>query len=198
MIYFVRHGETEWNLQGRYQGQMDSPLTSRGERAVALVGEMLSQELVGRAEPIKTYVSPLGRAQQTAAILAKNNKMIFIKEDRLREVSLGALDGSTREEIAAKRPGVLDSANMSEWCFRSLDGEILDAARSRVTSWLNEITGAVVAVSHGLIGRILIGVYIGLSGEEMLKIRIPQDAYYKLSNGSAEMIGGGLLNGDTV
>jgi broad specificity phosphatase PhoE len=66
-IYLLRHGETEWNTQGRYHGTLDSPLTRRGRKQAEDVGRLLSAILKGRN--VAFYISPLGRTRETAEII---------------------------------------------------------------------------------------------------------------------------------
>lgn len=196
MIYFLRHGETEWNKEHRYQGAMNSPLTDLGKNQIELVCEAFERETLP-SKPLKVYVSPLGRAIETAKILGKHIEIEIINDDRLREVSLGSWDGLTKAEIERLFPHALDDSKPYNWYFSSPDGEKLVSAKERVISWLNDVSGQhVCAVAHGLIGRILMGVYLGLDDNEFLKLAIAQDAYYKIHDGKVYAIGRNVLNSD--
>jgi broad specificity phosphatase PhoE len=83
-------------------------------------------------------------------------------EPRLQEVSTGAWDGLTQEDIEAGWTGALDGASHYDWYFRSPDGETFEAAFRRVREWVDELEGSVVAVSHGLLGRLVRGAWLGL------------------------------------
>ena len=105
MIYLVRHGQAAFNAVGRYQGQVDSALTMLGQAQARLVGVRLAG-LVGLAA-LRIYASPLGRAQETARIIAAalpGGREITL-EARLMEVGMGAWDGRTDFEIEAEYPG---------------------------------------------------------------------------------------------
>ena len=93
-VFLLRHGETEWNAAGRFQGQLDSPLIRRGREQVALLGRTLAAALRGRPAP-PLHVSPLGRTQDTAAIVARHVPGLgpAHPEPRLAEVTTGAWDG---------------------------------------------------------------------------------------------------------
>lgn len=104
-------------------------------------------------------------------------------DDRIAEVSIGAWDGLTHVDIDHQWPGLMDGATAFDWYFRSPDGENYDAAVSRVASWLDDIRRPTIAVSHGLIGRIIRGVYAGLAREEALKLPVPQDVIWQLKDG---------------
>lgn len=87
MIYLVRHGETEWNRAGRMQGQLDSPLTERGQAQARAVGETLA-ELTNGANGLALVASPLGRTMATATIIAEALDSLNIATDaRLMEMS---------------------------------------------------------------------------------------------------------------
>lgn len=180
-IFLVRHGETEWNATGRYQGHLDSPLTPRGMAQAEALGECLA----AIPQIIDTvFVSPLGRARETVEIIARNGLLPQAQSDqRLMEVTAGAWDGLTQEDIDAQWPDALNGATPFDWYFRSPDGESYDAARVRALSWLNDVRGTVIAVSHGLIGRIIRGAYLNLPKEHGLSLPVPQDVVWKLAGG---------------
>jgi len=182
-IFLLRHGETEWNAQGRFQGQLDSPLTVRGREQAGQLGRILLQTFANRRVP-PFHVSPLGRTQDTAAIVSRymNGPDMTFAEPRLQEVSTGVWDGLTHEEIEAGWPGALDGTDHYDWYFRSPDGETLEAALKRVRLWLGELDGSVIAISHGLLGRLVRGAWLGLHAKEMLCLPVPQDVVWHLSS----------------
>ncbi|MBO9696761.1 MAG: histidine phosphatase family protein [Sphingopyxis sp.] len=185
-IYLIRHGETEWNAAGRFQGKLDSPLTGTGARQAKLCGERLSA-LGIRFDTL--IASPLGRTRQTASIIASCSRFPDTQyDDRLAEVSVGPWDGLTHIDIDAQWPGRLDGSTPFDWFFRSPDGESHEAAFARVKEWLSDTRGCVVAVSHGLIGRILRGAYLGLPKSEALCLPVPQDVVWRLAKGQIEAI----------
>jgi broad specificity phosphatase PhoE len=163
VIYLLRHGETVWNTAGRYQGHKDSPLTARGREQAASLGRTLAEVFRNLAGPIRTYVSPLGRAQGTADIVARHVTLGRITEPRLKEVSIGSWDGMSHYEISMEYPDALSGAG-------------------RVSAWLTEATTPSVVISHGLTGRIIRGVYLGLSRREMLELPLPEDGFFVLSH----------------
>ncbi len=181
-IFLLRHGETEWNTAGRFQGQLDSPLTARGREHAAQLGRILHQAFSNRPVP-PLHVSPLGRSRDTATIVRQCVPGLDLMniEPRLQEVSTGAWDGLTAEEIEAGWPGALVGTDHYDWYFRSPDGEAFEAAFQRVREWVSEIENPVVAVSHGLLGRLVRGAWLGLPTNEMLRLPVPQDVVWHLS-----------------
>lgn len=100
-LLLVRHGESEWNAQGRWQGQADPPLTERGRRQAAEASGSL-----GSVDAVIT--SDLARAAETGAILGRLLGVGHVAvEPRLRERHAGPLSGRTREEIHVAFPGLL-------------------------------------------------------------------------------------------
>jgi phosphoserine phosphatase len=93
-LYITRHGETEWNIQKRMQGWLDSPLTELGKRQAEWLGERLQ-----RVNIDIVYSSPLGRAYTTSEIICKDRKIDIIKNEDFREIDLGAWEGLRQEEI---------------------------------------------------------------------------------------------------
>lgn len=135
------------------------------------------------------HVSPLGRAQQRAAIIrAHGTYTSSVDEPRIQEVTTGAWDGLTHADIEAGWPGLLDGATTFDWYFRAPEGEAYEAAVTRVRSWLDAVDGSVVAVSHGLVGRLVRGAYLGLPREEALALLVPQDVVWHFAHGRVEAL----------
>ncbi|WP_336636653.1 histidine phosphatase family protein [Lysinibacillus fusiformis] len=186
MIYLLRHGETEYNTQGRYQGQLDSPLTVLGREQVQQNARML-KTFIGHAHDWKIISSPLGRAVESTEILCETigydyNKVEF--DQRLTEVAVGQWAGLKMSDIQQTWPDLLTNTDAFNWYFHAPDGESYEAVVSRLSSWLNEIQHypKVVVVSHGLTGRILRGIYARLHKEDALQLEVSQDVFFKLAN----------------
>jgi probable phosphoglycerate mutase len=186
MIFLVRHGETTWNAAGRFQGAQDSALTARGEEQASQIGKKLAAKRVGVESPIVAAVSPLGRTRATADIIAGHVALTRINEPRLAEVSLGSWDGLSEGDIDAEFPEARAGTDAFNWFFRSPDGETFEAACARVDSWLASVRGAGprLAISHGLIGRLIRGRYLGMPKEELLALPVPQGVVYVLEDGA--------------
>jgi broad specificity phosphatase PhoE len=188
MIYLLRHGETVWNSAGRFQGQKDSPLTPRGVEQADKAGARLAREIFGREDLFQIHVSPLGRTKEAAARIARSLRLPSKDEPRLMEVTIGSWDGLTHYEIDAEYPGALAGADAFDWFFRSPDGETFNSVCSRVESWLADASAPTIAISHGLTGRIVRGIYLGLSRRRMLELPAPQDGFFRLHGGQADFV----------
>ena len=194
LIYLVRHGETEWNRDRRIQGQLDSPLTARGEDQARRVGTALAG-LIGDGDGFDMVASPLGRARRSAEIIG--HAMGFAAEhtadDRLNEMTWGAWDGLTLDEIEARDPGELARRRRDarqHWTHEPPGGESHAALAARVGGWLDDLAPGrrIVAITHGPVGRVLRGRYAGLSEAETLTVDEPQDAFFRLHRGAIERI----------
>jgi len=191
MIYLIRHGRTEFNAEGRFQGHCDSPLTPLGLQQAAANGALI-KSLIGDPSGWRLETSPLGRALHTAEIIAEAAGLAApIPDDRLCEVGLGSWDGLTEEDISLTYPGAARGATRYDIFFRSPDGEGFEALQARLKSWLDEALSdrrPRIAVSHGVAGRILRGLYAGLDYEVMIKLPAPQDGVFRLADGRIEEI----------
>jgi broad specificity phosphatase PhoE len=190
VIYLCRHGQTEFNREGRIQGQSESRLTPLGERQAAGMADLL-HELVGADLPgaWRIAASPLGRARATAEIIGARLALPVQLDARLAEVAVGAWEGRLREEVRRDHP---EAFARHEWFFHGPGGETYDDVMGRVGGWLAEQTAEaarrVIVVSHGVAGRLLRGAYAGLGRDEVMGQDIPQDAIYRLHAGRLERL----------
>ncbi|MET0273098.1 MAG: histidine phosphatase family protein [Phenylobacterium sp.] len=184
MIYLVRHGQTEFNRERRLQGHVDSPLTELGVRQARAVGRLL-KDLIREPEGWRVISSPLGRAMITARTVADALGVAEVEQDRrLIELSWGDWDGRLRTDLEAAYP---DAFGRSGWAFHAPTGETYEAVCARMVDWLASLAPEperkVIAVSHGVAGRVLRGVYADLPPDETVAQDVPQDAVYLLQHG---------------
>jgi 2,3-bisphosphoglycerate-dependent phosphoglycerate mutase len=146
-IVLIRHGETDWNRDNRFQGHADPPLNDAGRaQARALAADLRRERFAA------LYTSPLRRAAETAAILAAELELESVPDDALKEVDVGSWSGLTREDVEARFPD--GYARWLEHGHGWDDGETYDELGERVLSGLLEIgvrhrDAAVAAVTHG-------------------------------------------------
>jgi probable phosphoglycerate mutase len=190
VIYLVRHGQTEFNRERRIQGHVDSPLTELGVRQAKAVGRLL-RDLIRDPAGWRIVSSPLGRARSTAEIIASKLGGLPVEFDaRLQEMSWGAHDGRLRADLEAEHP---DTFGKSGWAFDApTDGESYEAVASRVGDWLASLPPEperkVIAVSHGISGRVLRGLYANLPRDDAGRQDVPQDAVCLLQHGGVGRI----------
>lgn len=194
MIYLIRHGQTEFNVQGRMQGQRDSPLTALGEEQARRMGRCL-KTFVDDPARWSVICSPLGRTRRTAEIVCETLGLgcEIELEPRLAEVHVGEWEGLTRAEISAREPGRLDQR---DWIFTAPGGETFEVMAARLAAWLAEVDEADgrrrIVVSHGVAGRLLRNLYGGGDRASVwLADSPPQDAVFLLRGGVAGRIDDG-------
>lgn len=193
MIYLLRHGETEWNCEGRLQGHGDSQLTERGRAQARAMGRTL-RLLVTDIEAFTLIASPLGRTMQTAALIAEaigRDPVAIVQEPRLREHGFGAWEGEIYAEVAEKFPAQWRAREADKWNYRVPGGESGALLAERVGAWLGEQDEAarLIVVSHGFAGRVLRGLYAGAKPAEIFAMSEPQDGFFRLSQGVITPIG---------
>ena len=189
MIYLVRHGQTEFNRERRIQGHVDSPLTELGVRQAHAVGRLL-RDLIREPEGWRIVSSPLGRAHATAQIVSARLGGLPVElDERLKEMSWGAHDGRLRSELEAEHP---ETFGKTGWAFDAGSGESYEAVAERVGDWLASLPPEperrVIAVSHGISGRVLRGLYADLPRNLAGQQDVPQDAVYLLQHGGVGRI----------
>lgn len=171
LLIAVRHGETEWNVEGREMGQLDSPLTTRGVRQAEALAQRLSLLNIDAL-----YSSDLGRAVQTAEIIGSRCGKSPNVDARLRERHLGVLQGLTRAEIADRYP----EARMAQQQTGSFDvipeGETRQERADRGVTVLSEIAArhagqTVAVVTHSGILTGFLEFVLGLPGGSSWRFR---------------------------
>ena len=161
-----RHGRTEWNVNGRFQGQADIALDPVGREQA-----MQAAKVLASLAPVALYSSDLSRAYQTATALAELVDLPIQTDKRLREIHVGSWEGLLGSEIRAQNPDLAERLWRGEDVRRSPTGESPGEVAERVAEVLGEIAAAapdgstVVAVSHGLAARVGSCRFVGLPFE---------------------------------
>jgi probable phosphoglycerate mutase len=188
MILLLRHGQTEWNVERRIQGHSESELTPLGVRQAARMAELAAQ-LVRREAGAnwRLVSSPIGRARRTAEAVGEAAGFSVELDPRLAEICCGAWEGQLWDDIRQNDPG---RAYNGERFFDAPGGETFEEVMGRARDWLASLPPEperrVIAVSHGVLGRLLRGAYAGLERADMLRLEVPQDAVFRLQNGQID------------
>jgi 2,3-bisphosphoglycerate-dependent phosphoglycerate mutase len=171
-LIVVRHGETQWNIEGRWQGHDDSPLTLKGRKQAKAVAQCLS-----KSDFSVIYSSDLGRAFHTAEIISETTGKKIIPDDRLRERHLGVFQGLTLSEMSEKQPEVFKEYQNSNPDHIIPEGESIRQIYTRSIACFNEIAQkhvgeAIVIVTHGgvLNGLVRYVNSISLEAQVMIKL----------------------------
>jgi broad specificity phosphatase PhoE len=145
-LILIRHGETEWNVEGRYQGQADPPLNAKGRRQA----HTLAKKLAGVGLTILVS-SPLKRAAQTAQILAEKLELPLIFDHRLMEIHQGDWQTRLRSEIETRYPDLFQRWETEPWQVTPPNGENLYQVQIRVNEFLDELVGRYPDACVGII-----------------------------------------------
>jgi len=156
VIYYMRHGETDWNVERRLQGHQDIPLNARGCAQAAHCGKVLRDLFAKQAIDAKSldYVSsPLGRARQTME-LARSPLGLppdgYRIEQRLTEICFGEWEGFTIAQLRNRDPQRIAQREHDKWHFIAPGGgESYQAVAARMHEWYDSLTRDVVVTAHG-------------------------------------------------
>ena len=186
-LILVRHGESEWNREGRVQGQFDSPLTEMGVVQAKSVSRYLSGVLLN--QPLKIYTSPLERASETASIIAEElqyPKEKIIIEQRLNDFNLGVIAGTYGwEKVAEMYPDLARMRLQDPLRFHPPGGECGADFEARLRSFLDDLQDDGITnllVSHGIVNKFIRGIRRNLKGEEIIALGESQDTIYCLDH----------------
>lgn len=178
-VFIVRHGESEWNVEGRRQGQLDSPLTPAGRSTAQQLGALLSE-----LDPDALFSSPLGRAWSTAQIIDAFLELGIRSEVGLSEIDHGELAGLTNDEIEGSHPGLLAKRQTCLYSWRFPGGESYADGDLRAASALRRIEATLtrrpVLVTHEMIARMLVRNLLGLGTDESLNRPFTQGTVYQV------------------
>jgi probable phosphoglycerate mutase len=191
-IILIRHGETEWNVEGRYQGQLDSPLTKRGKKQAKINAQKV-KKLFDTFDNIKIFSSPLGRTKSTAVIVSKElgvdfNKIIF--DDRIAEFNYGMLEGKTKGYCKENHSDIIEAREINKWFYQIKRGESYELVANRVKEWLDELddSGTTIVITHEMVGRALRKLHRKISIDEALSLRQPNSVVLMLENGDEKIL----------
>jgi broad specificity phosphatase PhoE len=183
-VYYIRHGETQWNAEGRLQGVQDIPLNDLGRKQAACAGGILAGLFArdGRSEASLSFVaSPLGRARSTMELVRGTLRLPpgdYAVDDRLREIAYGQWEGSTLSQMQAADPDVFAARESDKWTVPPPGGESYASVQARMTEWYRELTADTVAVAHGGTARALM-VALGIeTSDSAANLTIEQGTVY--------------------
>ena len=188
-IYYIRHGETEWNADGRLQGTRDIPLNDLGRKQAADAGSILADLFArdGRSEQSLAFVaSPLGRARSTMELVRGALELPpadYSIDDRLREIGYGDWEGSTLRQMQASDPEVFAKRQADKWTVPPPGGESYAAVQIRMRDWYDSLLVDTVAVAHGGTARALM-VALGIeTSASAADLTIEQGVVYVFGDG---------------
>jgi probable phosphoglycerate mutase len=188
-IYYIRHGETKWNAEGRLQGAQDIPLNDLGRKQAAHAGDILADLFArdGRHETSIAFVaSPLGRARSTMELVRGTLGLPpagYSLDDRLREIGYGHWEGSTLAQMQVSDPEVFAQRQTDKWTVSPPGGESYASVQIRMRDWYDSLLADTVAVAHGGTARALM-VTLGIeTPASAADLTIEQGAVYVFGDG---------------
>jgi len=193
----VRHGETEKNRAGVWQGQLDVPLSETGRRQIVRLAARLRRwpERFDRL-----YTSDLARARESAEILGQALGLRPVPDPRLRELCVGELAGKPREEVFSRYARVMEASRKDPWNTRMPGGERLLDLKSRLEAFLAELPeGRHLVVAHAGTIRVLVWMALGLEEGAPWRLWVPNASLSRVvfPEGRAGPVGdAGHLEGD--
>ncbi len=178
-LYILRHGETEWNAEGRMQGALNSPLTQTGKTQAARQAEILSDiDLSG----FDILSSPQGRAFETAAIALARQVAHLRTDDRLCEIGVGDWAGKVRSALPGADEFVDGPDGALELYERAPRGEGFGGLEVRCTAFLASLEQPSVLVTHGITSRMLRAIVTGQGAAGLAGMGGGQGVVYHLKN----------------
>jgi probable phosphoglycerate mutase len=172
-LLLVRHGETDWNRQGRFQGQIDIPLNANGQRQAEAAGRALAAVHIDRA-----YTSAMARPRQTAeAILRSHPGVPLTSSQGLVEIGHGLWEGRLESEIAAGWPELLASWKQAPQTVQMPEGETLQQVWDRSLQSWQRIASSLAAgetalvVAHDAVNKTILCALLGLTPADIWMIK---------------------------
>ncbi|GAA0778199.1 histidine phosphatase family protein [Roseibium denhamense] len=193
-LIFIRHGQTDWNAEGRMQGQRDIPLNDIGRGQASGNGAKLKDFLreQGLTDSDLDFVSsPLGRTRSTMELLRSAMGLPpghYRLDDRLKEITFGDWEGFTFDDLADEEQELIAARRADKWGFTPPNGESYRMLASRIGGWLKSVQTPTVVVSHGGVFRVLRGLLEGGATVDVPKLDVPQDKVFVWRNGGMTAI----------
>lgn len=190
VLYFVRHGETDFNIAHRLQGRYETTINARGRQQAKHCAGVLADLFAHEQRQPADYAyvsSPLRRARETMEILRAPlglDPTAYAVDDRLQEISYGEWEGLTLPEISARDPQLLASRDQDKWDFRPPGGESYRDVAARVAAWYATVKRDTVIAAHGGTARALIANFGILAEEEATYAEVLHGAVYVFADGT--------------
>jgi probable phosphoglycerate mutase len=195
VVYYVRHGLTDWNTQQRLQGRHDVPLNSEGCAQASCCGEILCELLArdGRSAQELGYTSsPLIRARRTMELMRQTLGLTptdYAVDGRLAEIAFGEWEGLTYDGVLALDKDVVTRRESNKWDFVPPGGESYAQVSARVGEWYETVQTDTVVAAHGGTARALIAYLAIASPEDATQYPIDQAVVYVFAGGSLARYG---------
>jgi broad specificity phosphatase PhoE len=189
--YLIRHGQTDWNAEGRFQGSVDIPLNENGRGQAAGNGEKLKADL-GNPAGWRFLSSPLSRARETMEIVRRTASYRpvddFQFDPLLSEVTYGDWERRTIPELEVTEPHLVALRAHDKWGFIPPNGESYAMLAERVRTVLLRLDGPTVITAHGGVLRSVYWLTGDMDGDEAANADVPQDRFLFVDGASLRWV----------
>ena len=192
LVYFLRHGQTDWNAEHRLQCQADTPINALGHVKAIGNGRRLA-EMIDEPSGFDFVASPLERTRRTMELAREAmglNPLAYRTDVRLMELHFGDWQGFTYQELEAGDPGSSEKRLFDKWNFLppGPSAENYAMLLERVKPWLDEIVQPTVCVTHGGVVRVIFHMVAGLTERDAAALDVPQDKVLRLESGRLDWL----------
>ncbi len=188
-MVLIRHGETDWNVEGRLQGRKDVPLNANGREQARCNGLALMHLRDEQQLDLAAFdwvASPLQRTRETMEIVRGViglDPHAYRTDDALLEISFGDWEGSTLPEIETRDRVAHAARHADKWGYIPPGGESYEMLTDRIRAWLKERERDTICVCHGGIIRVVRGLVLGVPPDEVPVFEVPQDRFAVIEGG---------------
>jgi broad specificity phosphatase PhoE len=189
-LYLIRHGETDWNLEGRLQGGRDIPLNDMGRIQAQDVARRLTLACP-RFDDLDYVSSPMSRARDTMEIMRGELGMhphTYRVDERLREITFGTWEGFTWREVKAKDPDRARARERDKWNYVPPSGESYRMLLERIKPWLDSLQRDTAAVCHGGVARVIMAMAAGIEPRDAASAEIHQGRVIVFRDGKMDWV----------
>ncbi len=179
-LYFVRHGQTEWNAIRRMQGHQNSDLSDLGKQQADVNGKLLSDFNIQTL-----YVSPLGRTRQTAEIINNHLNLTPFFDERIKEWDCGDWSGHHYDDVTSNWAEEWQALMSDRFNYRGPNCENFPDMRGRVIPFLEELQVQdeqnITIISHGMIGRVMMSYLLEFDEQQSVSFQQPNDVVFRVT-----------------
>jgi broad specificity phosphatase PhoE len=192
-LFLVRHGQTDWNAEARFQGQRDIDLNDLGRAQAKQNGARLATLLGDTVSDFDFVSSPMSRTRETMELARSAmglDPKAYRTDSRLVEICFGDWEGLTLAELSVAFPDRMKERHASKWDFLPPGdkAESFEMLSMRSTDWLNSVYKPTVCVTHGGIIRTFLVALTGMAKDEAANLDIVQDKVLKIVGDQAEWL----------
>lgn len=192
-LYLVRHGQTDWNAEGRLQGQEEIDINALGRAQAKRNGRYLANVLGAKAANFRFLASPMRRTRETMRIIRAEiglERDAYETDERLIELHFGDWQGSTLSEVARDQAAALDERETRKWDYvpPGAAAESYDMLSKRVAPVFEGLDAPTIMVAHGGTVRSFLKLYGVLDGAEAAHVAIAQDRILEAKDGRVSLV----------